>query len=37
MGLLAHALTTGLEDLERASNHLMGAFEEMEDVPRKNK
>ena len=35
MGLSAHALTTGLEDLERASVCLMRATEAMEDGPDK--
>ena len=30
--MVAHALTTGLKDLERASN-LVGAFDDMEDRP----
>ena len=29
MGLVVHALTTGLKDLDRASNLLMGVFEEI--------
>ena len=35
MGLAAHALATGLEDLERASVCLMRATEAMEDGPDK--
>ena len=35
MGLAAHALTTGLEDLERASVRLLRATEAMEDGPAK--
>ena len=31
MGQVAHSLTTGLEDLARALNHLMGAFMEMKN------
>ena len=37
MGLIAHALTTGLEDLERASNHLMRACDDMFDEDAKNR
>ena len=35
--LVAHALTNALEDLECASNHLMGAFYKMEDGPTKDR
>ena len=35
MGLAAHAHTTGLEDLERASVHLLRVTEAMEDGPAK--
>ena len=35
MGLAAHALTTGLEDLERASVRLLRVIEAMEDGPAK--
>ena len=35
MGLVPHTLTTGLEDLERASVRLLRATEAMEDGPPK--
>ena len=37
MGLVAHAITTGLEDLEGASAHLLSTVEEMTDGPVKDR
>ena len=37
MGLIAHALLTGLKDLERASVHLQRATEDLEEGPAKDR
>ena len=37
MGVIAHALTTGLDDLEGAANHLISATNELEEGPVKDR